>query len=103
MPQIKFDYLIEAIHYSPDGVLEKVRLYEKRGPSFSDRVMMNRDQLIHILRTGKKVVTGSRQAYLGSTFTLTGEIQLSGSKDVPTIVLGEEPSRQDSLAGLPIF
>ncbi len=61
MAQIKFDYLIEAIHYTPDGVLEKVRLYEKRGPSFSDHILISRDQLIHILKSGKKVVTGSRQ------------------------------------------
>ena len=103
MAQNKFDYMIEAIHYTADGVLEKVRLYEKRGPSFSDRVMISRDQLIHILKSGKKVVSGTRKAYLGSTFDLTGEIQLSGSKDAPTIVLGEEPSSQDQLAGLPIF
>lgn len=103
MAQYKFDYLIEAVHYSSAGILEEFRIYEKRGPSFSDHVLISRDELIHLLKKGKKVVVGSRKSYLGSTFEINGEIQLSGSKDLPSIVLGEEPSNQDQLAGIPVF
>lgn len=103
MTQNKFDYLVEAIHLDAAGKLENVRLYERRGPSFSDRIIISREQLVRQLKAGKKVVAGSRQAYLASTFSLTGDIMLSGSKDSPVLVLGEEPANEDSLPGIPIF
>ena len=103
MAQNKFDYLVEAVHYSPTGELEKIRLYERRGPSFSDRIIINRNQLIRVLIAGKKVVVGNRIPYLASTFNQTGEIQLSGSKDAPVLVTGGVISSQDSLAGIPVY
>ncbi len=103
MAQIKFDYLVEAIHYSPSGELEKVRLYERRGPSFSDRVIINRDQLISYLLAGKKVAAGNRVSSLASTFNQTGVIQISGSKEDPVLVMGGEIALKDSLSGIPVY
>jgi hypothetical protein len=103
MPNIKFDYLIEAIHYSPAGEIQNLRLFERRGPSFSDRLIFSREQVIEALQNGKKVVTGSRKSYLASTFDLNGIVQLSGNKENPTIVLGEEPAAKDFLPGIPVY
>lgn len=103
MTQIKFDYLIEAVHYSSAGDLEKIRVYERRGPSFSDRIIIDRNTLISALSAGKKVVSGSRVPYLASTFDITGELHLAGSKENPSVVLGDEISNQDSLPGIPVF
>jgi hypothetical protein len=103
MAQIKFDYLVEAVHYSPAGVLEKIRLYERRGPSFSDRIIINRDELIHYLVAGKKVAAGNRISFLASTFNQTGEIQISGSKEAPVLVIGGEIASKDSLSAIPVY
>lgn len=103
MAQIKFDYLVEALHYSPTGELEKIRLYERRGPSFSDRIIIDRDQLIHYLVDGKKVAAGNRLSFLASTFHLTGEIQLSGPKEAPVLVMGGEIASIDTLTGIPVY
>ena len=103
MAQTKFDYLVEAIHYSPSGELEKVRLYERRGPSFSDRVIITRDQLISYLLAGKKVAAGNRVSSLASTFNQTGVIQLSGPKEAPVLVMGGEIASNDSLSGIPVY
>lgn len=103
MTQIKFDYLIEAVHYSSTGVLEKIRVYEKRGPSFSDRIIVDRDTLVNVLTSGKKVVSGSRLPYLASTFNVTGELQLAGPKESPVLVMSEGVSDRDSLPGIPVF
>jgi hypothetical protein len=103
MAQIKFDYLVEAMHYSPTGELEKIRLYERRGPSFSDRIIINRDELIHYLVAGKKVAAGNRVSLMASTFNQTGEIQISGSKEDPVLVMGGEIASKDSLSGIPVY
>jgi len=103
MTQIKFDYLIEAVHYSAAGDLEKIRVYEKRGPSFSDRIIVDRETLVNVLASGKKVVSGSRLPYLASTFNVTGELQLAGPKESPILVMSEEASVRDSLPGIPVF
>lgn len=103
MTQSKIDFIVEAVHYSPSGDLEKVRLYERRGASYSDRVVYSREELIQVLISGKTVMAGNRQPYLASTFNLTGGIQLAGTQDVPVIVLGDEPSAKDSLPGIPRF
>jgi hypothetical protein len=103
MAQNKFDYLVEAVHYSPAGELEQIRLYERRGPSFSDRIIINRDQLIHHLMAGKKVVVGNRIPFLASTFNQVGEIELSGSKEAPVLVMGGVIASKDSLTGIPVY
>lgn len=103
MTQTNFDYLIEAVHYSATGVLEKIRVYEKRGPSFSDRIIVDRDTLVNLLASGKKVVSGSRLPYLASSFNVTGELQLAGPKESPILVMSEEAADRDSLPGIPVF
>jgi len=103
MAQTKFDYLVEAVHYSPDGELEKIRLYERRGPSFSDRIIINRDQLIQYLVAGKKVAAGNRISFMASTFNHTGEIRISGTKEAPVLVMGGDITSHDSLTGIPVY
>ena len=68
MPTKNFDLLIDSVHYSANGKIEYVRCFERRGPSFSDNLILTRDQLISMFKDGKVIVTGSREPYLGSTF-----------------------------------
>ena len=48
----KFDVVIEAVRYK-SGKIELVRAYERRGPSFSDRVLLDRKTLLERLKDGK--------------------------------------------------
>jgi hypothetical protein len=95
------DYVIEAVHYSSDGRLEYVRLYERRGASYSDRVIFDRPQLVNLLKSNKRVATGQRIHGLGSTFIIDNQVQLAGLKDDPVIICGKPGTNSDDLDGVP--
>lgn len=63
----KIDGVIEAVRYK-NGQILMVRAYERRGASFSDRVLIERKDLLERLKKGKKFVTGTRKELLASTF-----------------------------------
>jgi hypothetical protein len=102
MAKKRFDGVIEAVRYSPDGQLALARLYERRGPTFSDRVLLNREQLVQRLRAGKKFVGGERQPYLASTFTTGPAVHLNTSRGLEVITTLDQ-SEGDNLQGIPIF
>jgi len=103
MSKAKFDGVIEAVHYAPGGQVVWVRAYERRGPTFSDLVIINREDLIQRIKAGKKFVVGSRKAYLASTFEVQYPIRVirAGGKDY--LAFSEEVSACDALAGLPVI
>ena len=103
MANEKIDYLIEAVRYSPDGAIDQVRLYERRGPSYSDRVITGRPQLIEYLTKKKKVATGRRIPQMASTFEVFDHIAFSGEKDHSRIHLVDQPVEHDTLGSLPLF
>ena len=59
----KFDGVIEAVRYR-GGKIELVRAYERRGATFSDRVLLDRAALLDRLKKGKRFVTGQRTELL---------------------------------------
>jgi hypothetical protein len=99
----KYDGVIEVVRYSPAGKIELVRAYERRGPTFSDRVLWNRSELVERLKSGRKIVTGSRKLLLASTFEVGKTVRLlRGSRgDVVTTAAG--PGEGDQLDGVPLF
>ncbi len=100
----KFDGVVEAVRYAPDGKIELVRVYERRGPTFSDRVLLTRDDLIQRLKGKKRFYAGQRKQYLASTFDLSGDpLSLSGDRDHPMVVTGKVTGSQDRLEGVPLF
>jgi hypothetical protein len=52
---------------------------------------------------GKKVAVGNRISFMASTFNQTGEIQISGSKEAPVLVMSGDITSHDSLTGIPVF
>jgi hypothetical protein len=64
----KVDLIIEAARFKPNGQVEKVRAYMRRGPTFSDCILISRTELIDIIQNGKRVATGKRISGLASTF-----------------------------------
>jgi len=103
MAKMKFDGVIEAVRYAPDGKLVWVRAYERRGPTFSDRVLLDRGALLERLKAGKKFFAGQRVAYLSSTFDLKKAVRLDQQDNLEFIVAGDKPTgKRDLLEDVPV-
>lgn len=99
---VKFDGVIEAARFTPNGNLLMVRAYVKRGATFSDHVLIDRDALLERLKQGKKFVTGQRTANMASTFTTLKAVQLTGAKGQEIISTSAQADR-DLLEEVPLF
>lgn len=99
MANKKVDGIIEAVRYQPDGKISCVRFYERRGVVWSDAFLLQREDLAMRLKKGKQIMTGTRQAYLGSTFATRIAIKEMGS----TIITPGQAENRDLLDGVPVF
>ena len=68
MAKPKIDGVIEAVRYKPDGQILWVRAYLRRGSTYSDRILLDRQELIELLKSGKSFVSGARVELMASTF-----------------------------------
>jgi hypothetical protein len=93
----KFDLVIEAVRYE-NGQISQARAYERRGATFSDRVLMSRADLVRRLEKGKKAFTGQRKELLASTFELGKPVQTVGQ-----FVSTRPNADRDELEGVPLF
>ncbi|MEI8133257.1 MAG: hypothetical protein WCG34_12560 [Leptolinea sp.] len=103
MPQKNFDGVIESVRYTPSGMIDMVRMYEKRGPSFSDLILLSRDQLLQKLRTGKIFAIGRRIPNLASTFEISMPIIIAGPTGKEVIITGQHHNDNDDIQGAPLF
>ncbi|HSB67616.1 MAG TPA: hypothetical protein VLD65_13655 [Anaerolineales bacterium] len=103
MTKIKYDGVVEAAHYKPDGQLDWVRVYERRGAVFSDRILMSRDTFIRQLRAGKRYMAGERLLNLGGMFKVTQPVRLIHQDGSQVIVVGDLRTTKDELNGVPII
>ena len=97
----KFDGVIEAVRYK-NGKIEVVRGYERRGATFSDRILLDRKTLLERLKHGKRFVTGQRKEYLASTFEVGKPVKVIG-QDGTQVVTTRAESDHDELEGVPAF
>jgi hypothetical protein len=97
----KFDGVIEAVRYK-GGRIDIVRAYERRGPTYSDRILLDRKTLIDRMQQGKRFVTGQRKEYLASTFEVGKPVSLEGQDGKP-VVTTQPQGDQDLLEGVPAF
>jgi hypothetical protein len=49
----KIDGVVEAVRYTPDGHIAMVRVYKRLGATFTDRILLSREELLVLLRAGK--------------------------------------------------
>jgi hypothetical protein len=103
MARSKFDIVIEAVHYSPSGEVGWVRGYERRGATFSDRILFKRDEIIQRLKSGKKVYQGQRREFLGGTFEVSQPLRLVNEDGKEILISGEVSTKGDCLSGVPII
>jgi hypothetical protein len=100
----KVDGVIEAVRYTAEGRLALVRVYERRGATYSDRLLLSRAELLLRLKAGKQYVTGERQRLLASTFKIVADLRLMGAAGAEVIVAGQaETGKYDHLQGAPLF
>ncbi|MBP6209848.1 MAG: hypothetical protein KA473_10455 [Anaerolineales bacterium] len=94
----KIDGVIEAARFK-NGQIMVVRAYERRGATFSDRVVLDRKTLLERLKNGKQFVVGSREEFLASTFKYGKPVRLFAQDVLST----REGSSHDELEETPFF
>jgi hypothetical protein len=103
MAKQKLDGIVEAAHYAAGGQVEWVRAYERRGPTFSDLILIQREELIRRIKAGKKYAAGSRKEYLSSTFEVKSPLHVVRTGDKDYLAFSEEANSGDALPGLPVI
>ncbi len=103
MAKVKFDGVVEAVHYQPDGQVAWVRAYERRGPTFSDDVLIDRKKLIERLKTGKRYLVGRRIPNLASTFEVSAPLQVVQVDGKELLATPGAQGGRDHLAGVPVI
>jgi hypothetical protein len=99
----KFDGVVEAVHYNSDGMVKWVRVYVRRGPTYSDRVIVPRQELIDTIKSGKSYLGGRRVPLLASTFDVSSPIRVVGALNQEVLVNGTlENAAVDTLDGVPV-
>jgi hypothetical protein len=103
MARPKYDGIIEAVHFKDEGIVDWVRAYLRRGPTWSDLTLLNREELIDQLKSGKRFVTGKRSEYMGTTFETADTVNLIEKNNHNILIAGEKQSETDCLDGVPIL
>ncbi len=97
----KFDGIIEAVHYK-NGQIVTARIYERRGASFSDRILIERKDLLERIKSGKKFLTGTRKEFWAGTFEEGKPVQLV-NRDGKEFIATREGAIHDELEQVPVF
>jgi len=97
----KFDGIVEAVRYK-NGQIVLVRAYERRGAAFSDRVLIERKDLLERIKKGKRFVIGSRKEFLAGTFEQGNPLLLvnRGGKE---FISTRDGADRDELEQVPVF
>lgn len=97
----KFDGIIEAVHYK-NGQIVTVRAYERRGAAFSDRILIDRKELLERVKGGKLYAIGTRTEFLAGTFE-TGKSVRVVSRDGKEYLSTRDQAEHDELEKTPVF
>jgi hypothetical protein len=103
----KIDGVVVAVRYMPDDQVEWVRIYERRGAVYADRMNLPRQDLIDRIKAGKCYAVGQRQEFLAGTFELHGNLRVHELDGQDFVSLegphlpGTRPSDRDFLKGVP--
>jgi hypothetical protein len=103
MAKINYDGVLEAAHFTPDGQLDWVRVYMRRGPIFSDRILLSRQEFTNLLKAGKRYMLGERITNMGGKFHTSRPVRLAQWDGKEVIVVGETNPSDGELAGVPVL
>ena len=97
----KYDGVIEAVRYK-NGQIVIVRAFERRGAAFSDRVLIERKELMDRLKDGKKFILGSRRQLMAGTFEEGKPVKIV-SHDSKDFISTRDGADRDELEQAPVF
>lgn len=97
----KIDGIIEAVRYK-NGQIVTVRVYERRGASFSDWMLIDRKDLLERIKNGKQFLTGSRKEFWAGTFKEGKPVKLV-SREGKDFISTRDGSDRDELEETPFF
>ena len=86
-----------------------MRAYLRRGPTWSDHILLDRQALIQQLRSGKRFFTGQRVPLLAGTFEISAPVKLLKKDSQEFLVTGDLldtgdlGSEKDCLEGVPLL
>lgn len=103
MAKQKIDGVIEAVHYRPDGQVDWVRAYLRRGSAWSDRVILTRADLIKAIKAGQKMMIGQRVEFMAGTFDVSAPVNVTGRDGQEVLSTSTTASDRDQLEGAPIL
>jgi hypothetical protein len=103
MVKQKYDGVVEAVRYGPEGQVSMVRIYERRGAVFSDRVLLTREELVQRLKGGQQYVLGNRIPQMGGSFDISVSVRLVGSPGDEVLITNQQAGVGDNLEGAPEF
>ena len=103
MAQIKYDGIIQTVRYNDEGRIEWVRAFLRRGPTWSDYIILDRDTLISQIKSGKRFAAGKRIPQLGTTFEISAPVRLYQTDGQDVLVTGDIQANQDHLEGVPLI
>ncbi len=103
MAKPKYDGVVECVRYKPNGEIQWVRAYLRRGAIFSDHLLLGRDELIRRLKAGEKFMAGRRQEFMASTFEVFAPIRVIQVDGKDILVTDDLKSDQDRLENVPII
>jgi len=97
----KFDGIIEAVRYK-NGQIVTARVYERRGATFSDRILIDRRDLLEHIKSGKVFLTGTRKELWAGTFEEGKPVQIV-SRDGKDFISTRDGANRDELEQVPVF
>ena len=103
MDKKKADGVVEAVHYGQDKQIAWVRVYERRGPTYSDVTLMDRNSLVEHIKSGKKFFSGKRVPRKASTFVLSQPFKLIQAQGKEILVANDTQADHDDLGDVPII
>jgi hypothetical protein len=103
MAKPKYDGVIEVVHYKPDGQVDWVRAYLRRGAAFTDRIKLDRSTLVEHLKSGKRYLSGKRVTLMAGTFDVDRPLRVVQENGKEVLVTGEIQAEHDNLEGVPII
>lgn len=103
MADKKYDGILEAVHYGPDGQVDWVRVYLRRGPTWSDRIIMRRLDLMNEIQKGRKFMIGKRVEFMAGTFEVSTPVQVAGSRGAEVLTTNSSATERDNLEGAPVI
>ena len=98
----KFDGVIEAVRYK-NGQITVVRAFERRGSAFSDRVLLDRKELLERLKKGRKFVVGKRKELLAGSFEVQEKPLQVLEQNGREIISTRPDADHDELEQAPVF